>query len=115
MRTHNIPSCYTKSKRSLLCLLTWRFTNPHWLELPLYRTNFHGPNGVRATEVRLYVDIRVISAVAELTNNKTNFHVPNVVEKKNRRMQEKEEKKKVRLSKMTDVGTKFDNATTGSF
>ena len=28
--------------------------NPHWLELPLSRTNFHGPKGVRAIEVRLY-------------------------------------------------------------
>ena len=25
MRTHNIPSCYRKSKRSLLSLLTWRY------------------------------------------------------------------------------------------
>ena len=29
--------------------------NPHWLELPLSRTNFHGPKGVRAIEVRLYI------------------------------------------------------------
>ena len=29
--------------------------NPHWIELPLSATNFHGPKGVRATEVRLYV------------------------------------------------------------
>ena len=28
--------------------------NLHWLELPLSRTNFHGPKGVRAIEVRLY-------------------------------------------------------------
>ena len=28
--------------------------NPHWLELPLSRTNSHGPKGVRAIEVRLY-------------------------------------------------------------
>ena len=28
--------------------------NPHWFELPLSRTNFHGPIGVRAIEVRLY-------------------------------------------------------------
>ena len=25
MRIHKIPSCYRKSKRSLLCLLTWRY------------------------------------------------------------------------------------------
>ena len=30
------------------------FINPHWLKLPLSRTNFHGPKGVRAIEVRLY-------------------------------------------------------------
>ena len=28
--------------------------NTHWLELPLSRTNFHGPKGVRAIEVRVY-------------------------------------------------------------
>ena len=31
--------------------------NPQWLELPIYRTNFHGPKDVRAIEVRLYSDI----------------------------------------------------------
>ena len=30
--------------------------NPQWLELPLSRTNFHGPKGVRAIEVRLYCE-----------------------------------------------------------
>ena len=28
MRTHNIPSCYRKSKRPSLFLLTWRFYQP---------------------------------------------------------------------------------------
>ena len=56
MRTHNIPSCYRKSKRSSLVLLT--LINPHWLELPLSRTNFHGPKGVRVIEVRLYFTIK---------------------------------------------------------
>ena len=28
MRTHNIPSCYIKSKRSLLRLLIWRYYQP---------------------------------------------------------------------------------------
>ena len=28
--------------------------NPQWLELPVSRTNFHGPKDVQATEVRLY-------------------------------------------------------------
>ena len=27
---------------------------PQWLELPMSRTNFHGPKDVRAIEVRLY-------------------------------------------------------------
>ena len=31
--------------------------NPQWLELPMSRTNFHGPKDVRAIEVRLYLDI----------------------------------------------------------
>ena len=29
--------------------------NPQWLELPISRTNFHGPKDVRATDVRLYM------------------------------------------------------------
>ena len=29
--------------------------NLHWLELPMARTLFHGPKGVRAIEVRLYI------------------------------------------------------------
>ena len=31
--------------------------NTHWLERPLSRTNFHGPKGVRAIEVRQYKNI----------------------------------------------------------
>ena len=29
--------------------------NPHWLELPISRTNLHGPKDVRAIGVRLYI------------------------------------------------------------
>ena len=29
--------------------------NPQWLELPMSRTNFHGPKDVRVIEVRLCV------------------------------------------------------------
>ena len=29
--------------------------NPQWLELPMSRTNFHGPKDVQAIEVRLYI------------------------------------------------------------
>ena len=28
--------------------------NPQWLELPMSRTNFHGPKDVRVIEIRLY-------------------------------------------------------------
>ena len=28
--------------------------NPHWLELPMSRINFHGPKDVRAIEVLMY-------------------------------------------------------------
>ena len=31
--------------------------NPQWLELPMSRTNFHGPKDVGATEVRLYFNV----------------------------------------------------------
>ena len=30
--------------------------SPQWLELPMSRTNFHGPKDVRAIEVRLYLN-----------------------------------------------------------
>ena len=43
--------------------------NPQWLELPISRTNFHGPKDVRATEVRLYNDQ---SFNDTLTNNNNN-------------------------------------------
>ena len=33
---------------------TGAMINLHWLELPMARTIFHGPKGVRAIEVRLY-------------------------------------------------------------
>ena len=33
--------------------------NPHWLELPLSRTNFHGSKGVPAIEVRLYFNSNI--------------------------------------------------------
>ena len=54
MRTHNIPSCYRKSKRFLLSLLTWRYYQPSLARTTPSQTNFHGPEGVRAIEVLLY-------------------------------------------------------------
>ena len=41
-------------KLSLLGRLTWRYNQPSFA--PLSRTNFHGPKGVRAIEVRLYIE-----------------------------------------------------------
>ena len=42
--------------------------NPQWLELPMSRTNFHGPKDVRAIEVRLYfiLILQIHEAVPEL-------------------------------------------------
>ena len=34
---------------------TGAIINPQWPELPMSRTNFHGPKDVRAIEVRLYI------------------------------------------------------------
>ena len=34
--------------------------NPQWLELPMSRTNFHGPKDIRTIEVRLYVAVWTI-------------------------------------------------------
>ena len=34
--------------------------NPNWLELSLSRTNFNGPKGVRAAEVRLYLGVTTV-------------------------------------------------------
>ena len=37
-------------------------TYPGWLELPLTRTNFHGPKHVRVNEVLLYITLVMLSA-----------------------------------------------------
>ena len=56
MSTHNIPSGWRISKRyPCYASLPGAIINPHWLKLPLSRTNFHGPRGVRAIEVLLYL------------------------------------------------------------
>ena len=54
MRTHNIPSCYRNQREPHYASWPGAVINPHWLELPLSRTNLNGPKGVRAIEVRLY-------------------------------------------------------------
>ena len=35
--------------------------NPQWLDLPMSRTNFHGPKDVRAIELRLYSIIKALT------------------------------------------------------
>ena len=42
-------------KLSLFASWPGAMINLHWLELPMARTLFHGPKGVRAIEVRLYI------------------------------------------------------------
>ena len=43
----------------MIPIISWpgAIINPHWLELPLSRTNFHGHKGVRAIEVLLYLEL----------------------------------------------------------
>ena len=65
MSTHKIPSCYRNSKRyPYYASCPGAIINPHWLELPLSRTNFHGPKVVRTIEVLLYIGTCLIG-VAE--------------------------------------------------
>ena len=47
-----------KISHNYLHYVSWYGTNnnPPWLELPLSRTNFHSPKGVRAIEVRMYLE-----------------------------------------------------------
>ena len=58
MSTFNINHCVENlkefTKLSLFASWTGAMINPQWLELPMSRTNFHGPKDVRAIEVRLY-------------------------------------------------------------
>ena len=42
--------------------------NPRRLELPLSQTNFHGPKGVRAIEVRLYIACTIHLAFYQYQN-----------------------------------------------
>ena len=57
MRRHKIPSCYKKNQRDpYYASGPGTIINPHWLELPLSRTNSHSPEGVRDIEVRLYTE-----------------------------------------------------------
>ena len=49
--------------------------NPQWLELPMSRTDFHGPKDVRAIEVRLYFDLNCGRDVLCLTPSGVSFHI----------------------------------------
>ena len=55
MKKHNIHVVIENQRDPHYSSRPGAFINPHSLELPLSRTNFYGPKGVRATEVRLYL------------------------------------------------------------
>ena len=55
MRTHNISPCKENQRDPYYASWPGAIINPQWLELPLSWTNFHGPKGDRAIEVRLYL------------------------------------------------------------
>ena len=59
MSTLDIQLLYRRSidfpELGIFASRTGTMINLHWLELPMARTIFHGPKGVRAIEVRLYV------------------------------------------------------------
>ena len=55
-------------KLSLFASSTGVMINPQWLELPMSRTNFHGPKDVRAIEVRLYVFVKNMRKIASMFN-----------------------------------------------
>ena len=42
-------------KMTISRFLAWPIISPHWPELPLSRTNFYSPKGVRANIVRLCI------------------------------------------------------------
>ena len=52
---HCVENRKDYSKLSLFASWTGAMINPQWLELPMSRTNFHGPKDVWAIEVRLYL------------------------------------------------------------
>ena len=61
MSTLNIPLLCIRSidfpELAIFASRPGAMINIHWLELPMARTIFHGPKGVRAIEVRLYLGI----------------------------------------------------------
>ena len=63
---HCVENRKVSPKLSLQCICSWTgaMINPQWLELPMSRTNFHGPKDVRAIEVRLYLNRRVFVMIS---------------------------------------------------
>ena len=61
MSTLNIQLLYSRSidfpELAIFASRPGAMINLHWLELPMARTLFHSPKGVRAIEVRLYSDM----------------------------------------------------------
>ena len=53
-RNHCVENRKDFPNLSIFASLTCAMINPQWIELPMSRTNFHGPKDVRAMEVRLY-------------------------------------------------------------
>ena len=71
--------------------------NPQWLELPMSRTNFHGPKDVQAIEVRLYF----YKEVMIYTHGVLGSHAYRLIDKvalgkkkQNKKKQKKKQKKK---------------------
>ena len=62
LSVHSTCNYYTEDRKDFTNLspfASWpgAMINPQWLELPMSRTNLHGPKDVRDTEVRLYACI----------------------------------------------------------
>ena len=51
------------TKLSLFASWNGAMINPQWLELPMSRTNFHGPKDVRAIEVQLYMQMSLLDNI----------------------------------------------------
>ena len=50
---HSAYQYYIEDRKYIPCLLSVVMINPQWLELPMSRTNLHGPKDVRVIEVFL--------------------------------------------------------------
>ena len=57
MYAHCVENWKDFPKLSLFASWNGAMINPQWLELPMSRTNFHGPKDARAIEIQLYLYI----------------------------------------------------------